>query len=119
MTRFKNIYVSVIVLAFISALSVFAWVKPSEEFSNSERRYLAQLPAVNFKTLASGRFMHDFEEYTLDQFPYREFLRSVKARAEFSFFNKTANNKIFMKDGYLSKLEYTLNEESLDNASKK
>ncbi|MBE6748604.1 MAG: hypothetical protein E7557_05145 [Ruminococcaceae bacterium] len=119
MKNFKNIAISVIISAFILALSVFAWVKPNDEFSLNERRQLAKFPELNFNTLVSGSFMKNFENYTLDQFPLRELFRTIKAQSEISLFNKKSNNDIFEKDGYITKIEYPLNEASLNNASKK
>ena len=119
MKNFKSIAISVIISVFILALSVFAWVKPTDEFSLTERRQLAKFPELNFNTLVSGSFMKNFENYTLDQFPSREFFRTIKAQSEISLFNKKSNNDIIEKDGYITKIEYPLNEASLDNASKK
>ncbi|MBE6751901.1 MAG: hypothetical protein E7556_05170 [Ruminococcaceae bacterium] len=119
MKKIKNIVVTVILSSFILALSVFAWVKPTDEFSLTERRPLAKFPEFNINTLLSGAFMKNFENYTLDQFPLREFFRTVKAQSEIGIFNKKSNNDIIEKDGYITKIEYPLNENSLDNAAKK
>ncbi len=119
MKKLKYIVTTVILTAFILALSVFAWVKPADEFSLTERRALAKFPELSFSTLVSGSFMKNFENYTLDQFPLREFFRTVKAQSETGIFNKKSNNGIIEKDGYIAKIEYPLNEESLDNAAKK
>ncbi len=119
MKKLKNIVVTVILSFFILALSVFAWIKPSDDFSLTERRQLAKFPELNFNTLVSGSFMKNFENYTLDQFPLREFFRTVKAQSEIGIFNKSSNNDIIEKDGYITKIEYPLNEQSIDNAAKK
>lgn len=119
MKKFFNIVTSVLVLGFILALSVFAWVKPADDISNSERRELAKLPELSFNTLISGSFMKNFENYTLDQFPLRELFRSIKAQSELGVFNKKSNNDIIEKDGYIIKIEYPLNEQSVENAGEK
>lgn len=119
MKNVKNIVITVVVLGFILALSVFAWVKPSDEFSLSERRYLAKFPDVSINTIISGSFMKNFENYSLDQFPLREFFRTLKAHSEITLLNKKANNDVIEKDGYITKIEYPLNEDSLNNASEK
>ena len=100
-------------------LSVFAWVKPTDEFSLTERRPLAKFPELSFNTLVSGAFMKNFESYTLDQFPLREFFRTVKAQSEIGLFNKKSNNDIIEKNGYITKIEYPLNEASIENAANK
>lgn len=119
MKNIKNIIITVVLSIFILALSIFAWVKPSDEFSLTERRPLAKFPELNFNTLVSGSFMKNFENYTLDQFPLREFFRTIKAQSEIGIFNKSSNNDIIEKDGYITKIEYPLNEQSIDNAAKK
>ena len=119
MKKILNIITSVLVLGFILALSVFAWVKPADDISNAERRELAKFPELSFNTLISGSFMKNFENYTLDQFPLREFFRTVKAQSELGIFNKLSNNDIIEKDGYITKIEYPLNEQSVKNAGEK
>ena len=84
-------------LGFILALSVFAWVKPADDVSITERRELAKFPELSFNTLVSGSFMKNFENYTLDQFPLREFFRKIKAQSEIGVFNKLSNNNIIEK----------------------
>ena len=63
--------------------------------------------------------MSGFEDYALDQFPFRDEFRSIKAVSRFNIFLQLDNNDIFMKNGYASKLEYPLNTGSLINASNK
>ena len=97
MKRILYIITSVFVLGFILALSVFAWVKPMDDISVSERRELAKFPDLSFNTLVSGSFMKNFENYTLDQFPLREVFRSIKAKRERDILNKRSNNSIIEK----------------------
>lgn len=119
MKKFKNIVVAIVLSSFILVLSFFAWVKPTDEFSLTERRPLAKFPELSFNTLVSGAFMKSFESYTLDQFPLREFFRTVKAQSEIGLFNKKSNNDIIEKNGYITKIEYPLNEASIENAANK
>ena len=99
-------------------LCVTAWVRPSDEISESERRKLQQFPAVSVKELLSGDWKEDFESYTLDQFPLRDTFRRVKALTHYNLLGQKDNNGIYIADGYAAKLEYPLNENSLNNALK-
>lgn len=63
--------------------------------------------------------MTDFEKYTLDQFPLRDQFRTVKAVTVFYFLNQKDNNDIYIKDGYASKLEYPVNLDSIEYATKR
>ena len=116
----KNIIQTAILGVFLLALSLFCWFKPADDYSQSERRALAQMPEFNAETVFSGRFMKDFETYTLDQFPLRDSFRSIKAVSELYAFRKMDNNDIYITDsGVLSKLEYPMNTAMLDHAAER
>ena len=65
----KNKIIAIVLVVFLFGLSFFAWVKPATEFSQSERRALAQFPKLTFNNIISGKFMKDFETYATEQFP--------------------------------------------------
>jgi len=114
----KNIIQTAVLALFLLALSFWCWFKPADDYSQSERRALAQIPAFNAETVFSGRFMKDFETYTLDQFPLRDSFRTIKAVTELTVFGKMDNNDIYVNDGnILSKLEYPMNPAMLDHAA--
>ena len=108
-----------VILVLWLGLCVTAWARPSDEISESERRKLQQFPAVSVKELLSGDWMEDFESYTLDQFPLRDAFRRVKALTHYNLLGQKDNNGIYIADGYAAKLEYPLNEKSLNNALEK
>lgn len=112
-TRVKNIVVTCVMAAFFLGLSLFCWLKPADDFSDSERRNLEQFPEVSVKEIMSGKFMTEFETYTLDQFPFRDTFRNIKAISAFYVFGQKDNNDIYIADGYVSKMEYPLKEESV------
>ena len=103
----------------IIGLSLFNLIQQDKEYSISERRKLAQFPKVTVSAVLSGKFMTDFEQYTQDQFAGRDSLRGLKAAAEFYGLGKKDNNGLYMIDGYLSSLEYPLDEDSIEHAVKK
>ena len=72
------IYVLATAVIFFG-LAVACWLKPADDFSATERRPLDQFPTLNVETITNGKFMKEFEEYTLDQFPLRDMFRSLKA----------------------------------------
>ena len=108
-----------VILVLWLGLCVTAWARPSDEISESERRKLQQFPAVSVKELLSGDWMEDFESFTLDQFPLRDAFRRVKALTHYNLLGQKDNNGIYIADGYAAKLEYPLNEKSLNNALEK
>ena len=100
-------------------LTVFAWVKPADEISDAERRPLDQFPELSVNTVLDGDFMLKFEDYTLDQFPLRDTFRQLKSLFHFYVLNQGDNNDIYIADGYAAKLEYPLNETSVNYALSK
>ena len=98
------------------ALAVFAWLRPADAFSNTERRALKQFPDLSSQSLLDGSFMKDFETYTLDQFPMRDRFRSLKAVFHYGALRQKDNNGIYLKDGSAAQLQYPLNEKSVDHA---
>ncbi len=90
---------------------------PKPKYSESERRMLSPMPAFTAQSVASGRFMADFEEYAADAFPLRDSFRRIKAWTAWKIFRRQDNNGIYLADGFLSALEYPVNEASLERAA--
>jgi hypothetical protein len=114
----NKLYVIAFAVLFFG-LTLFTWLKPADEFSATERRPLKQFPTLNVETIFSGKFMSEFESYTLDQFPLRDVFRSIKAMTHLYVFGQTDNNDVYMADGYVSKIDYPLSEKAMNNAIKK
>lgn len=104
---------------FIAGFVVWFIAKPSYDISESERRQLAQFPSFSIETVFSGKFMRDFDKYAADQFPIRDKLRSLKAFNSFYVLRQKDVGGIYLKDGFVSKYDYPINKESLDNAAAK
>lgn len=99
-----------------AALVLGAWVLPAKEISLSERRPLAQMPAVTGETVLNGRFMADFEKASLDQFPLREGFRRMKSLFHTLCLGQKDNHGIYLTEGTAVKQEYPLNVTSLEHA---
>lgn len=115
----KHIVTTVVIATFFLSISVFALIKPADDFSQSERRKLSQLPEISFHSVLSGDFMKKFENYTLDQFPLRDKFRTLKAMVALNVFNRSANNDIYVAEGYVSKIEYPLKEKNIERAAER
>ena len=115
----KKKYIGVIALIVIWAgLALFAWFGPEKDISVAERRTLAKMPELTLDSIINGRFMGDFEDYTLDQFPLRDSFRSLKALNHRYVFGQKDNNGVYIADDHVAELEYPLDEESVDHALK-
>ena len=106
----------VIIAVLWLALVIFAWVRPSDAISESERRPLAQFPGLSANTLWNGSFMEKFEDYTLDQFPLRDAFRTLKANVQLKVFGQKDNNNIYVTDGFATQLEYPYDAASIARA---
>ena len=113
----KSVVVTSVMAAVLFGFSVLAWTKETDAFSDSERRELAKLPRFSVETMMDGSFMENFEAYTLDQFPFRDLFRKLKARMVFDVLGQKDNNDIYIADGHASKMEYPLSKPMLDHAA--
>jgi hypothetical protein len=114
----RTVCMTAVVLLW-AGLTVCAWLTPAKDISEAERRPLAQAPQVSLDTLLSGKFMTEFEDFSLDQFPLRDTFRTIKSLFHFNVLNQSDNNDIYIADGYAVKQEYPLNLESLDHAAER
>ncbi|HHX92229.1 MAG TPA: hypothetical protein GX688_01165 [Clostridiales bacterium] len=97
-------------------LALFAWIKAPGSISLEERRTLAQRPALSVRSVLAGTFMDGFEEYAKDQFPARFGFRSLKASVRYHLLGYKDNNDIYIEDGIAAKLDYPLNDKSVQTA---
>ena len=113
--KIRSVGVAAIV-ALWAALVAFSWFGPKQESSEAERRPLAQMPEITGETLLSGKFMSEFEDYSLDQFPLRDTFRQVKSLFHYYVLGQKDNNDIYIADGFAVKQEYPYNPQSVDHA---
>lgn len=97
-------------------LAVWAWLRAPDTISYTERRELQQFPTVEAQRLLDGKFMSEFEDYAMDQFPWRDGFRQVKARFAYDVLGQKDNHGICMTQGHAFQLEYPLNEDSVEHA---
>ena len=104
------------IVALWALLTFWGWFGPKTETSEAERRPLAQMPEITIETLLNGKFMSEFEDYTLDQFPLRDTFRQVKSLFHYYVLGQKDNNDIYIVDGFAVKQEYPYNPESVSHA---
>ena len=109
----------IILIIIFFGFFLLCLINPAKEYSYAERRKLTQLPKISAETVSNGNFMRDFEKYALDQFPFRDDFRSLKAWVQGNIFRKKDNHQIYVADGYAVKMEYPMKEKSLFNAVSK
>lgn len=119
MKKYNSIATVLLFMALLFSLSLFAWFKAPGRYSETERRTLAQLPKLSIGELSTGMYMSKFDSYSMDQFPMREGFRSVKALSLKYLFAQKDNKGLYSVNGYLSKLEYPLNDTRLEQSISK
>jgi len=111
----KKITALLIVLVW-GALALAAWISPAREISEAERRPLAQMPEITLESIGKGKFMSDFTDYSLDQFPLRDSFRRVKSAFHYNALGQKDNNGIYLANGSAAAQEYPLQEASIAHA---
>ncbi len=90
------IFCGLLVLSIITGI-----ITPDLDYSENEKRLLAQFPEISFESLFSGELGDNTENYLTDQIPGRNGWIAVKTMAERAAGKKEDNGVIFGKDGYL------------------
>lgn len=111
--KIKNIISCVSFLLILFGFAIAGLLLPDGDVSAVERRKLKQLPQTDAQSLMSDEYYDKFEKYLLDQFALRDTLRTVKAFNEYRVFAKADSDGVYLCDGYVSKTDYPLDEQSI------
>lgn len=104
-----------IILVFLFAVSAVCIFKKPQEYSATERRKLASFPSYSTNSVLNGSFSKGFEKYSVDQFPARDALRSLKALSKYYLLGMNDNNGVYYSQGYLATLDLKINDSSVEN----
>ena len=115
----KNKIITISFIAIIIGIFCINLIKKDEEISILERRKLASFPKMSIENIINGKWVDEFEDYTQDQFVGRDLFKNIKLFWNINIFKQKDNNKMFVKDGALYKMEYPLSESNVKiNAEK-
>ena len=112
-----NIIICTLACTLILSGFLMCVLLPKESYSYSERRELASFPELSVSSLFTGRFTDSFDDYAVDNFPFRDTFRSIKAYFSYYLLGQRDNNKIYVHDGYIASMDYPYNKESVDYAA--
>lgn len=115
--KLKNIVMTVtfvVFIAFFVAFCIGGFINPVE-ISETERRPLAQLPTdISWGSIINTQdeetsTIKQFESFTEDQFPFRDWFRALKARFAMNVLQMKENNGYAVEDDsiVIVKSEYT------------
>lgn len=111
--KMQSIVTSGMFLGVLFGVSIWNLAVPVRSFSENENRVLQQLPEWSIQKLLDGSYTTDFEKFTTDQFPQRDFWVGMKTSADLAILKQDVNGVYFAKDDYLIE-KYTEND--LDRA---
>lgn len=115
-SRGKDKVICIMFTLFLAIGFLLCVFYPKKEYSDSERRKLSSMPRFTVKTVWQGRFMSEFETAAADTFPFRDRFRTLKALTAAEIFRRGDNKGIYVSGDFISKLEYPMNEDSLNRA---
>ncbi len=102
-----SVFIAVLFCLFLAGFGTAHLILPDRTFSEQENRYLSQFKAPTFSTILSGKFMEDFEDYVVDQFPLRDQWIQLKAFSEAAIGKKENNEVYFGRDGQTLFAQFT------------
>lgn len=100
--------------AFLGIMLVLYLLLPKTEFSELEKRYLAETPALTGKTLTSGQFGEDAETYMADHIPGRDFFVGLNAYVDLYTGRQVSKDIYVAEDDRLVEAPVTWNEEQIN-----
>ena len=119
MKKIRNILTLALSGLFLAGFLLAAILTPDRTDSLSERRKLAQRPALRASAVADGTYMTAFEKYTLDQFPLRDGFRALKAFFSGDILRQRDNSGVYAAEGYLAKLDYPVDTDLVRHAAER
>jgi hypothetical protein len=77
--KISDIIITILFCGFLGAMLLMFVLLPEQNFSEKEKRYLAQFPEVTWENIASGKLGEEVETYLADHIPGRDFLVGLAA----------------------------------------
>lgn len=115
----KNIIISIGFVVILIAIFVLNILVEDTEISLTERRKMAQFPQITLEKVLNGDTAKELEKYAVEQFIGRDVFRSIKSFFVLDVYRQKDNNNLFIKDEAIYKMEYPLNERSVEKTAKK
>ena len=115
--KYRSLITLCVMIVVLFGLTLTCWFKPTTAFSDTERRELAKRPELSWSALLDGTYMTKFEKWTQDQFPLRDRFRTLNALSSTYVFRQKDNNDLYLSGGYLAKLDFPLDEKSIEYAT--
>lgn len=115
----QNLIFLILTGGILISTGIFVLAVPGKEYSDSERRYLAQKPEISLTAFQDGDFKSQFERYGMDQFPFRDQFRSYKSFWVRHVMLQKDYQGLYEVKGSIAKMDYPLSYDMLDYAADK
>ncbi len=116
-SKMKDKIIAIGFIVILLSIFLINIIVKDKQVSSSERRMLAQMPKTTAKKIMNGETFNEFEKYAMDQFVARDMLRSIKSYFSMNIFRQRDNNKLFIKDETIYKIEYPLNKKNIEKSA--
>ena len=115
--KIKNVVTTVVFVAFIAVFVVMCVFRSFEPvvYSSLEKRPMAQFPEdITWEGIVDKTVIDGFEDYTVDQFPLREFFRYIKAHFAMDVVGLKENNGYIVENGSIGQLTTEFSEDKVE-----
>lgn len=99
---------------FLGLMCLGYLLLPKTDFSQTEKRYMAEVPELTWDRVASGEYGSDVETYMADHIPGRDFFVGLNAYVDLLTGRQTADDIHVTWDGRLVEAPVTWNQENVD-----
>ncbi len=97
----EHIIIVSIFCSFLVAMFCLYIFLPKSEFSELEKRYLAEFPEINKDSVTSGEFGNNLESYMADHMPFRDFFVGTNSYFELYTGRRLTSDIYLTKDNAL------------------
>ncbi len=119
MEKFRKLSLSILISLLIVVFSFLLFFKGDTDVSKSERRKLLKEPSFTVEKVFDKKYFSDYESYLLDQFPFRDKFRQIKAFSNFYILREKDNDKLYFINDNIFKISNNLNEKEIKLGVKK
>ncbi|MBO5497141.1 MAG: DUF4358 domain-containing protein [Oscillospiraceae bacterium] len=99
--KLRNIIITVLFCLAIFLVPALFLLTPKEDFSEREKRYLAEMPAVSAESVADGTFTEKLGVFVADHFPGRELFVGINAYYDLFAGRQETKDYLLSRDGRL------------------
>lgn len=113
-TKKSDFILCALFCGFLFGMFALYLLLPSKDFSDKEKRYLAEAPQVSMEKIESGTLDEEIETYLADHVPGRDFFVGVNANYDLYSGRQVTKDIYLAKGDYLLEKPYSVNEENIN-----